>query len=374
MKILWLTENYPPNRGGMAQSCDRIVFNLRKNFVEIHLLHLSQHSPQLKINVSQLGKDILFPVDEDLAHSFNVFYSFLEKYHQKENFTHLVAFGGYAAMFFAPFLQKILDIPLITMLRGNDFDAGLFSPRRKQIVEDCLLASQHICCVSKDKMQKINILYPTLQTSHTPNGIDTEQWQALPQDHEHAINWRKTHTKPNAKVLGLFGHLKEKKGALFFLESILKADLQDKIHLLIVGEIQKEMVEFLQAEKTLQYTHYEFVERYALLGYYPACDAVAIPSFYDGMPNVLLEAMGLGIPILASNVAGMADVLTDEIAFLFEVGDTESCMQVLYSFTKASNKKLQEMGQKSRELVKNHYTETQEALRYKEIFEKIWKF
>ncbi|MFN3315646.1 MAG: hypothetical protein ACK40K_02455, partial [Raineya sp.] len=63
MKVLWLTENYPPNRGGMAQSCDRIVFNLRKNSVEIHLLHLTQHSPQVKITTSQLGKDILFPVD-----------------------------------------------------------------------------------------------------------------------------------------------------------------------------------------------------------------------------------------------------------------------------------------------------------------------
>ena len=370
MKILWLTENYPPNRGGMAQSCDRIVFNLRKNFVEIHLLHLTQHSPHLKINVAQLGKDILFPVDVDLAHSFNCLYNFLAVYHQKEKFTHLVAFGGYAVMFFAPFLSKLLDIPLVTLLRGNDFDAGLFSPRRKHIVEDCLLASSHICCVSKDKARKINLLYPNLQTIYTPNGIDTEQWQALPPDLEHAANWRKTHTKSNTKVLGLFGHLKEKKGALFLLESILKADLQDKIHLLIVGEIQKEMNEFLQAESSLQYTHYEFVERYALLGYYPACDAVAIPSFYDGMPNVLLEAMGLGIPILASNVAGMADILTDDLAFLFEVGNTESCIQTLNTFVEQSEEVLQVMGKSSQDLVKKHYTETQEALRYKEVFKK----
>ena len=370
MKVLWLTENYPPNRGGMAQSCDRIVFNLRKQFVEIHLLHLTQHSPQIKINTSQLGKDILFPIDVDLAHSFNCLYNFLETYHQKEKFTHLVSFGGYAAMFFAPFLSKLFNIKLITLLRGNDFDAGLFSPRRKQIVEDCLLASSHICCVSRDKAQKINILYPDLQTSYTPNGIDTEQWQALPQDLEHAGNWRKTHTKPNTKVLGLFGHLKEKKGALFLLENILRVDLQEKIHLLIVGEIQKELREFLQAENTLQYTHYEFVERYALLGYYPACDAVAIPSFYDGMPNVLLEAMALKVPILASKVAGMADVLNQELAFLFEVGDSESCMQALSSFVKASEAQLQTMGEKSQYWVKNYYTEAQEVIIYKEAFEK----
>lgn len=371
MKILWLTENYPPNRGGMAQSCDRIVFNLRKNSVEIHLLHLTQHSPQIKINISQLGKNILFPIDVDLAHSFNCLYNFLETYHQQEKFTHLVAFGGYAATFFAPFLSKLLEVPLVTLLRGNDFDAGLFSPRRKQIVEDCLLASSYICCVSKDKEKKINILYPNLRTAYTPNGIDSEQWQALPQDLQHATNWRKTHTQKHTKVLGLFGHLKEKKGALFLLESILKADLQDKIHLLIVGEIQKEMAEFLQAESSLRYTHYEFVERYALLGYYPACDAVAIPSFYDGMPNVLLEAMALGVPVFASKIAGMADVLNEDLAFLFEVGNTESCVENLKNFVEAPQESLQIMGQNSSRLVKNHYTEAQEAARYKEVFEKI---
>ena len=30
-RVLWLTENYPPRRGGMAQACDRIVSSLRSN-------------------------------------------------------------------------------------------------------------------------------------------------------------------------------------------------------------------------------------------------------------------------------------------------------------------------------------------------------
>jgi len=43
----------------------------------------------------------------------------------------------------------------------------------------------------------------------------------------------------------------------------------------------------------------------------------------------------------------------------------------IHSFVKTSKDKLQEMGQKSQVLVESHYTETQEALRYKEVFEKI---
>jgi glycosyltransferase involved in cell wall biosynthesis len=371
MKILWLTENYPPNRGGMAQSCDRIVFHLRKIGVEIDLIHFTQHSPEIKINQTQLGKDITFPADEDLAHTFNCLFNFLENYLTQEKHTRLAVFGGYATMFFAPFISKMFNLTLITLLRGNDFDAGLFSPRRKQIVEDCLLQSSLVCSVSKDKIFKINQLYKNINTVYTPNGIDLEHWQTLPTDIQHAENWRKTHIDYSHKVIGLFGHLKEKKGGLFFLREILKADVQEKIHLLIVGEMQTEMRDFLQAEQEIRYTHYDFIDRYSLLGYYPACDVVAIPSFYDGMPNVLLEAMGLGVPILGANVAGMADVLSAEIAFLFEPANGESCREALRRFVQTSKTDLEQMGKKSLELVKNNYTHTQEAIRYKTAFENI---
>jgi glycosyltransferase involved in cell wall biosynthesis len=98
---------------------------------------------------------------------------------------------------------------------------------------------------------------------------------------------------------------------------------------------------------------------------------VAIPSFYDGMPNVLLEAMGLGVPILGANVAGMADVLSAEIAFLFEPANGESCREALRRFVQTSKTDLEQMGNKSLELVKNNYTHTQEAIRYKTAFENI---
>src|SRR4051794_41636068 len=38
---LWLTETYPPSRGGMAQSCDRIVRGLRRRGVTVDVLHFT---------------------------------------------------------------------------------------------------------------------------------------------------------------------------------------------------------------------------------------------------------------------------------------------------------------------------------------------
>ncbi|MDX1903074.1 MAG: glycosyltransferase family 4 protein, partial [Thermonemataceae bacterium] len=304
-------------------------------------------------------------IEADLAHSFNILCNFLESYTQKEALTHLVVFGGYASIFFAPMLSKLFSLPLVTLIRGNDFDTGLFSPRRKEMVENCLLASSLVCSVSKDKILKISKLYPAIKVAYTPNGIDLEQWQALPNDLEQAKQWKERF--PDKKIIGLFGHLKEKKGALFFLKQVLETKLEKEIHFLIIGEIQKELQEFLESKEELSYTHFAFVERYALLAFYPACDAIAIPSFYDGMPNVLLEAMALGVPIIAARVAGMADVLSEENSFLFQVADSETCRRSLRAFAKTDAKILKNMGEALKQLVENQYTQIQEAQRYKKL-------
>ena len=56
-----------------------------------------------------------------------------------------------------------------------------------------------------------------------------------------------------------------------------------------------------------------------MAGLYAALDAVLIPSRFEGVPLVMLEAMARRIPVLASAVDGMADVLPEEC--LFPSGD-----------------------------------------------------
>ena len=43
-RVLWLTGHYPPSRGGMAQSCDRIVRGLRAAGAEVDVAHLTRRA------------------------------------------------------------------------------------------------------------------------------------------------------------------------------------------------------------------------------------------------------------------------------------------------------------------------------------------
>ena len=76
-----------------------------------------------------------------------------------------------------------------------------------------------------------------------------------------------------------------------------------------------------------------------------------LPSIYEGFPNVLCEAMGCGLPVLASNVCDNADILVDgENGFLFDPYDVENMSNVIVKFLSLSNEKKLNMGKKSREL------------------------
>jgi len=387
MRIVWLTENYYPNKGGMAQSCDRIVHHLRQEGLLVDVIHFTNRVERTKIDHVQNGKNIAFAMHPDVSHSLNLVWAFLQNYQQELKqqlqppITHLTAFGGYVPMIAAPILSAWLEVevPYVVLLRGNDFDTGIFSPKRQDILKNALLNAARVCVVSQDKAYKIQKLFPTVKVVHVPNGIDLKEWQVLASDIQKANQWREQYVQPTPdiatpkKVLGMFGHLKAKKGILFFLEALKLSGKLSQLHLLIIGDMTDAVQQFInENQESLSYTHYPFMERFALLPFYVACDMVAIPSYYDGLPNVMMEAGGLGIPFIAANVAGMADFLQEGIhGFLFSPGDREQCREAIRKMFTLSTEDLQQMGQNCLEMVKTQLDHQLETQRYLQVFQEI---
>lgn len=370
-EILWLTENYYPNRGGMAQSCDRIVYNLRQSGVVVHLVHFTHRRKAFRPQSLVNGTYTAASFENDEAHTLNLLWNHLQEFATQHTLTQIVAFGGHLPVLAAPVFARWLNIPLVTLIRGNDFDASVFSHKKRETLFFALKNSACICAVSQNKKLNIKNLFPEKRVEYVPNGIDTAQWKALESDNQKAASWRKQHVAPGNRLIGLFGHLKEKKGVHFFLDALQSSSaLRQKIHLLVVGEISTETRQTL-AQSGVQHTILPFLDMYELLAFYPACDALAIPSFYDGMPNVLLEGGALGIPFIASATDGMKDLLSPETAFLFQPGNTKQCASAIYNFTQASNQELKQMGEKCAALIAQSYTHTAEAKRYAQIFSEI---
>jgi glycosyltransferase involved in cell wall biosynthesis len=358
-RLLWLTENYPPDRGGMSVSCDRIVRGLRHAGVYVDVVHLDRRFP-------------------DAAHTINTTWNRIRA--QAADATHVVAFGGFLPMLAAPAFAAWLDRPLITLIRGNEFDAGLFDPRRRPMLDDALRRSAAVCTVTTEHAEKIAAMYDGIEPRVIANGIDFDLWQATEGDRARAASvipsvsrgtWpggrhdsrAATHPGPSTtlgmtttRVLGFFGHLKTKKGVPFFLDVLRKTKHQ--FHLLIVGEGELQLDD-------LPHTRVAALDRFELIPFYLACDFVVLPSHYDGFPNVLIESAALGVPAIASRVGGMSDL---PAAILFEPGDEHDCRAAIDRAARMSDDEIRELGAKSMQLAREKCDARDEARRYLEVF------
>lgn len=85
-------------------------------------------------------------------------------------------------------------------------------------------------------------------------------------------------------------------------------------------------------------------------------DVFFLPSYTEGMPMSVLDAMGYGLPIVASNVGGIPRIVHEgENGFMREPGDTagfaEAIIQIMTSDAMRIN-----MGKQSMEIVKERYS------------------
>jgi glycosyltransferase involved in cell wall biosynthesis len=368
--LLWLTENYHPGRGGMAQSCDRIVHALRELDLTVDLVHFSHHLDAPRVESKRQGRYIGYPLGDDPAHGLNSLWNLIEADPEREKMTHVVAFGGMLPLLAGPTFAAWLGLPLVTLLRGNDFDTAIFSPKRSDILHRAIEGSRMVCAVSRDKERKVRGLHPQAPVTWIPNGIDLEQWEPLPSDLQRGVAWRDEHVEPGRRVLGMFGHIKPKKGGLFFLQALLESGYAERFHLFFVGDIDEEVLLWLDLNhETIHHTLSPFVDRYELLSYYSACDLMVVPSFYDGLPNVVLEGGALGIPFIASTAGGMGDLLADgDHGYLFHPGDRHGCRYAISLAAAATDDELRRLGAECRLVVRGRYDHLSEAERYRDIF------
>ncbi|MDD4862116.1 MAG: glycosyltransferase family 4 protein, partial [Smithellaceae bacterium] len=86
------------------------------------------------------------------------------------------------------------------------------------------------------------------------------------------------------------------------------------------------------------------------------CYCLVLPSITEGLPRVILEAMALAKPVVASQVGGIPDLVKDGVTgFLFEAGNVKKLAEKLRILL--SNKEMAvEMGKRGRELVQGQFS------------------
>jgi glycosyltransferase involved in cell wall biosynthesis len=113
------------------------------------------------------------------------------------------------------------------------------------------------------------------------------------------------------KVIGVIGRLNTEKGQLVFLkamEDTVRA--YPNVKALIVGDGQdRAMLEGFCKEKGLS-NHVMFLGyQEKVADYYQVLDLLVSPSLSEGLPNTVLEAMSFGVPVVATAVGGVPEII-----------------------------------------------------------------
>lgn len=98
---------------------------------------------------------------------------------------------------------------------------------------------------------------------------------------------------------------------------------------------------------------------------YRKSDIFCIPSYLEGYPNVIVEAMSCGLPIICGNICENPRIVTENVnGFLFDPYNVESMVEVLKKILLLNNSELHDMGQKNRAKVLKENTEVNFVEKY----------
>jgi glycosyltransferase involved in cell wall biosynthesis len=101
---------------------------------------------------------------------------------------------------------------------------------------------------------------------------------------------------------------------------------------------------------------------------YERADCLLNLSFYEGMSNVVLEAMAHGLPVIASKVPGNTEVVEDKVTgFLVDINSSCQFQSVLkkIALEPGLSKK---MGENGRKRVETFFGWEQSASKYENLF------
>lgn len=135
---------------------------------------------------------------------------------------------------------------------------------------------------------------------------------------------KKRKLKSNNNIVLFLGFITEKKGC-FDIPHVIKKVVEKipdvKFVLAGVGEIEKvKKIMPLNEEENIVFPGWITGEEKSKL--LSEADVFFLPSYSEGMPMSILDAMGYGLPIVASNVGGIPNlVLNEENGFIFQPGD-----------------------------------------------------
>jgi glycosyltransferase involved in cell wall biosynthesis len=228
---------------------------------------------------------------------------------------------GYAAQQIAKKLAK----PYFLKVHGSDINILTEDIQRKAAIAKVCRHAKHVFTPSDALKRKVvGLGINESKVTRIYNGVDDTFFYP-----------EKNSGEPEYFLF--VGNLKQDKGVIDLLEAYaIYAAEGGKIPLKFVGagEMRTAMAERIK--------QLGLVDSVTLLGAMPHADAASyirkcacliLPSYHEGVPNVVLEAANCGVPVISTRVGGIPEVVDEgKTGLLIEAGDVQALAKALQQF------------------------------------------
>jgi glycosyltransferase involved in cell wall biosynthesis len=265
-------------------------------------------------------------------------------------------------------LHRLRGLPYIVSLRGGDvpglvpeiaWQHWLLTPLRRSV-----LRSARAIVANDPGLADLSTEADPFPVEVITNGVDCEFYRPRPQP--------KASGAPTEVLF--VGRFHRQKNLPFFLEQLaqLNATSPNGWRLSLVGDGE----ERLALEQCVRRLNLGSItiwlgwqkDKARLLELYQQSDVVVNPSHYEGMPNVVLEAMACGLPVVASDVPGNNSLVRPgETGFLFALNDGNALRHALQQI-RARPELARTLGENARNRVQKEFSWTHVAHCYLELF------
>lgn len=336
LKVL-MCGNHPQNKGGMTSVIKQIRdYDWSKE--NIHIDFIPTYKPGLAIT-----KTVYF------CYSYmKIFWKIIV---DKPDVIHMhMSYkGSFSRKYYIHLMCKLFHVKDVIHLHGSEFKKWYdFSSKKKQLKIRKLL--REVSCfivLGKEWENVIKNIEPLTNTEIISNGIKIPSRR---------VEWQEN----KCEVLFL-GVLIPRKGVFDLLQAIKKLEDDEKIeniHFTIAGTgIEEEKLK-------KECNKLNLVEKVAFVGwvdgdrkkyYLENCQIMVSPSYNEGLPISILEAISYGMPVVSTNVGDVSHVVRNNVnGKLFEPGDINALKEALSHVTKKENFK--KMSKESRRIAENEYS------------------
>jgi glycosyltransferase involved in cell wall biosynthesis len=180
-------------------------------------------------------------------------------------------------------------------------------------------------------MKKFEETYK-IKTNFIQNGIDLEKFRPLTKD---KTKLRKSLNLPvDGQIFVVSGALSPLKNPKIIIEAFLLQKYKDSVLLFIgSGDLYDSLSSSYQSENILFTGRVDSVKNYL-----QASDYYISASLTEGLPNSVLEAISVGLPVILSKISSHVEIIGDNYPYLFDPNNSKDLNRKLNLIVQKENK------------------------------------